>query len=224
MNDKQVGDEAWARAVLHARRTWLQRPFRLSLTGMSDWKLVDRNSCLPDRDSSFSAVGKIQGFQYVWKIALSKWHVAHFRDCSRFLPDPAPVVWWAMLELGPTCSVSQVACQVAQVRLPGRSHHRSAGQWTMFVPRTKTVTIGPRGFYCCALVSGTPCLDLFVTLICHLRISGGHWNFICLSRNFMYLGKPCKLLIFLFTLLYCTTRAFMIFNPYTPKGVAATPL
>ena len=33
-------------------------------------------------------------------------------------------------------------------RLPGRSHLRSADQWTMFVPRTKTVTIGPRGFYC----------------------------------------------------------------------------
>ena len=33
-------------------------------------------------------------------------------------------------------------------RLPGRSHLRSADQWTMLVPRTKTVTIGPRGFYC----------------------------------------------------------------------------
>ena len=33
-------------------------------------------------------------------------------------------------------------------RMPGRTHLRSAGQWTMLVPRTKTVTIGPRGFYC----------------------------------------------------------------------------
>ena len=33
-------------------------------------------------------------------------------------------------------------------RLPGRSYLRSADQWTMFVPRTKTVTIGPWGFYC----------------------------------------------------------------------------
>ena len=33
-------------------------------------------------------------------------------------------------------------------RMPGRSHLWSAGQWTMLVPRTKTVTIGPRGFYC----------------------------------------------------------------------------
>ena len=32
--------------------------------------------------------------------------------------------------------------------LPGRSHLPSADQWTMFVPRTKTVTIGPQGFYC----------------------------------------------------------------------------
>ena len=32
--------------------------------------------------------------------------------------------------------------------MPGRSHLRSADQWTMLVPRTKTVTIGPRGFYC----------------------------------------------------------------------------
>ena len=31
-------------------------------------------------------------------------------------------------------------------RMPGRSHLRSAGQWTMLVPRTKTMTIGPRGF------------------------------------------------------------------------------
>ena len=33
-------------------------------------------------------------------------------------------------------------------RMPGRTHLRSAGQWTMLVPRTKTVTIGPRGFHC----------------------------------------------------------------------------
>ena len=41
MNDKQIGDEALARAVLHARRTWSRRPFQQSSTGMSDWKLVD---------------------------------------------------------------------------------------------------------------------------------------------------------------------------------------
>ena len=33
-------------------------------------------------------------------------------------------------------------------RMPCRSHLRSADQWTMLVPRTKTVTIDPRGFYC----------------------------------------------------------------------------
>ena len=32
--------------------------------------------------------------------------------------------------------------------LPGRSHLRSADQGIMLVPRTKTVTIGPSGFYC----------------------------------------------------------------------------
>ena len=31
--------------------------------------------------------------------------------------------------------------------LPGRSHLRSAGEWKMLVPRTKTVTLGPRGFF-----------------------------------------------------------------------------
>ena len=31
--------------------------------------------------------------------------------------------------------------------LPGRSHLRSAGKWKMLVPRTKTVTLGPRGFF-----------------------------------------------------------------------------
>ena len=33
-------------------------------------------------------------------------------------------------------------------RFPGRSHLRFDDQWSMFVPRTKTVTICPRGFYC----------------------------------------------------------------------------
>ena len=31
--------------------------------------------------------------------------------------------------------------------LPGRSHLRSAGEWQLLVPRTKTVTLGPRGFF-----------------------------------------------------------------------------
>ena len=96
--------------------------------------------------------------------------------------------------------------------MPGRSHLRSADQWTMFVPRTKTVTVGPRGiFTVCALASETPCLCLFVTLICHWRISGGNWNFICLFRNFMYLGKPCKLFIFLFYY-FTAPRAYVISN------------
>ena len=37
---------------------------------------------------------------------------------------------------------------VPMSRMPGRSHLRSADQWTMLVPRTKTVKIDPRGFYC----------------------------------------------------------------------------
>ena len=37
---------------------------------------------------------------------------------------------------------------VPVLRLPGCSHLWSADQWTMFIPRTKTVTIDPRGFYC----------------------------------------------------------------------------
>ena len=36
---------------------------------------------------------------------------------------------------------------------------------------TDTVTIGPRGFTVRALASGTPCLRLFVTSICHWRLS-----------------------------------------------------
>ena len=31
--------------------------------------------------------------------------------------------------------------------LPGRSHLRSAGEWKMLVPRTKTVTLGPGSFF-----------------------------------------------------------------------------
>ena len=31
--------------------------------------------------------------------------------------------------------------------LPGHSHLRSAGEWKMLVPRTRTVTLGPRGFF-----------------------------------------------------------------------------
>ena len=58
--------------------------------------------------------------------------------------------------------------------LPGRSHLRFADQWTMFVPRTKTVTISPRFFTVHALASGTPCLCLFMTLICHWRLSDGN--------------------------------------------------
>ena len=42
----------------------------------------------------------------------------------------------------------QSAYCVPVLRLQGRSHLRSADQWTMLVPRTKTVTIGTRGFYC----------------------------------------------------------------------------
>ena len=58
------------------------------------------------------------------------------------------------------------ACQVAHIIDPLVSGPCSSPE-----PR---LTIGPRGFYCCALVSGTPCLGLFVTLICHWRISGGN--------------------------------------------------
>ena len=35
-----------------------------------------------------------------------------------------------------------------------------------------------------ALASGTPCLRLFVTSICHWRLSDRNWNFICLLLNF----------------------------------------
>ena len=31
--------------------------------------------------------------------------------------------------------------------LPGRSHLRSAGEWKMLVPRTKTVRLSPQGFF-----------------------------------------------------------------------------
>ena len=44
---------------------------------------------------------------------------------------------------------SQSTCwpTMFQWHLPGRSHFRSADQWTMLVPRIKTVAIGPQGFY-----------------------------------------------------------------------------
>ena len=106
MNDRQIGDEAWARAVRHVRRTWSRRPFRLSSTGMSDWKLVDRNSCLPDRDSSFSAVGEQSWLSTC--LENCPLQVTCYTFSWLFLLGPAPVVWWAMLELGPACSVSQV--------------------------------------------------------------------------------------------------------------------
>ena len=68
-------------------------------------------------------------------------------------------------------------------RMPGRTHLRSAGQWTMLVPRTKTVTIGPRGFYCSCPSVWNSLPHLFVTSICHWRLSDRNWNFICLLLN-----------------------------------------
>ena len=106
MNGMQIGYEARARAVLHARRTWSRRPFRLSSTGMSDWKLFDINLGLPDRDSSFSVVD-----EQSWASTCLGNCPLQVKCCTfswLFLRDPAPIVWWAMLELGPTCSVSQV--------------------------------------------------------------------------------------------------------------------
>ena len=47
--------------------------------------------------------------------------------------------------LAPECTCLPTAFQLRAL-LPGRSHLRSADQWTMLVLRNKTVTIGPRGF------------------------------------------------------------------------------
>ena len=50
-------------------------------------------------------------------------------------------------------------------RSPCRSHLRSADQWSMSVPRTKTVPIGPRGFYCsCPCVWNSSLRDLNLSL------------------------------------------------------------
>ena len=83
-------------------------------------------------------------------------------------------------------------------RMPDCLHLWSAGQWTMLVPRTKTVTIGPRGFYCsCPSVWNS--LRLFVTSICHWRLSDVNWNFIFSLLNF------CKSMYRLFMYLFCFT-------------------
>ena len=62
-----------------------------------------------------------------------------------------------------------------------------------------------------ALASGTPCLHLFVTSICHWRLSDRNWNFICLLRNLC--KSMYKLFMYtFFALLYSATRAYVIFN------------
>ena len=224
MNDKQVGDEAWAHAVLHARRTWLQRPFRLSSTGMSDWKLVDRNSCLPDRDSSFSAVGKIQGFQYVWKIALSKWHVAHFRDCSRFLPDPGTSRLMSHVGVG-----SNMQCFTG--RLPGRSGSLARSLTSSI--RWSVDHVRPQNQDCDNRSSGylLLCPSVWNSLPESLRdFNLSLENFRRKLTSFVYLVISCILAnlvncLFSFLLYFIAPRAHLwFFNPYTPKGVAATPL
>ena len=60
------------------------------------------------------------------------------------------------------------------------------------------------------LASGTPCLRLFVTSICHWRLSDVNWNFICL---FLIFVNPCiDCLCTFFALLHSATRAYVIFN------------
>ena len=56
---------------------------------------------------------------------------------------------------------------VPVTRFPGRSHLRSADQWSMFVPRTKTATIGLRGFYCAVCTCPSVSL-MFAVFICDL--------------------------------------------------------
>ena len=91
-----------------------------------------------------------------------------------------------------TCLPTVFQCCPCQL---GRSHLRSAGQWTMLVPRTKTVrlVLGQSAlwvFTARALAAGTPCLRLFVTSICHWRLSDVNWSFICLAY-FLIFVNPC---------------------------------
>ena len=90
--------------------------------------------------------------------------------------------------------------------LPGRSHLRSAGEWQLLVPRTKTVTLGPRGFFwACPSTWNTlpaPLRDFELSLDSFKRKLKSHFFYILVIVLFFfqYLVSPRALAWFLISL------------------------
>ena len=106
----------------------------------------------------------------------------------------------------PVCLLCSSACQVAHIFDLLISGPCSSPELRLWQSAFEVFTVR-------ALASGTPCLCLFVTSICHWRLSGVNYNFICLFCNsllFFLILVDCFVPYLLYSISPCAHTWFLI--------------